>query len=580
VLAHDCLDGAIGKVHGEPEDCDDLEAEYAAASLTRAIDPACLVGCNIDVESLGSGWVTALHKEACFTNHTVMYADGTDGIIRLDNKVNGGHRFRFIGMRPTVAYNLPSRFSWAKPLASVLQADRRGVEKALMGFLQPVETTEVSGTELQALKKCPVLLTLRRQDALAEKKANEANNSEPDCSCEVLQIPRVVALFANPKDQRHKLQLGLEERTILKSGLMPYTADLCPSAQVSDLQEKLVERRPQILHLSGHANGGVFCFENQRGRSVFTSALHLERVLGEHSVNNTGANGCLECVFINTCDSLATGNRLHHEHRIPYVICWEGQVDDRQATYLCGNFYRNLKEGMSYRRAFSRASCMSPTPLSTSPAKSHRQDGSLTDGTHSNKQASKAASSCVNSASSCVKGRPHLLVNDQYEEMTAGAPCRCGLQPSQLRDGQQVVLECGSGVLTVDGYRLRALKVTGNSRSSYQVPDGAVWVVKRGKKGKADGEGVVRLSLRNKDVDRYMGSNAMGEVECRVSWCKKREQLFFSETDSRLGHVLIGTRNTSDAFLMCNPEGDNAIQTPDKSAATPWIIRAAAAPLQ
>ena len=176
-----------------------------------------------------------------------------------------------------------------------------------------------------------------------------------------------------------------------------------------------------------------------------------------------------------------------------------------------------------------------------------------------------------------MTGMPHLLMDDHYEEITAGVPCRCGLQPSQLRDGQQVVLECASGVLAADGYRLQVHEVEGNNRGSYHVPDRAVWVVKRGSR-EGVAEGVVRLSLRNKDADRYMGSNAMGEVECRVSWSKKREQLYFSATDSRLGHVLIGTSHTSEAFIMRDPEDGNAIQTPEKARATPWVLRAAAAP--
>ncbi|MBW4528494.1 MAG: SUMF1/EgtB/PvdO family nonheme iron enzyme [Phormidium tanganyikae FI6-MK23] len=112
-----------------------------------------------------------------------------------------------------------------------------------------------------------------------------------------------------------------------------------------DLRRALLDFEPQILHFSGHGDGGTgLVLEDQSGASKLVSATALASLF--HQFADRG----LDCVVLNACYSDDQADEI--VKYIPYVIGMRFAISDAAAIEFAVGFYDALGAGWSYERAF------------------------------------------------------------------------------------------------------------------------------------------------------------------------------------------------------------------------------------
>jgi tRNA A-37 threonylcarbamoyl transferase component Bud32 len=114
-----------------------------------------------------------------------------------------------------------------------------------------------------------------------------------------------------------------------------------------DLHRALLEHRPAIVHVAGHActEQGVI-LADQRGDSLLASNASLVEMLS-HLEHGT------ECVLLDTCNSREEIDEI--SRHIPFVIGMNASLDDHAAVSFATAFYDSLANGESIASAYELA---------------------------------------------------------------------------------------------------------------------------------------------------------------------------------------------------------------------------------
>lgn len=159
------------------------------------------------------------------------------------------------------------------------------------------------------------------------------------------QLPKkILILSANPRGTT-PLRLDQEVREIEEILQKARNRDsfellIKPAVRTTDIQQIMLENRPQIVHFSGHGSGSQgLVFEDITGKAklVTTDALSTLFCLCGTEV---------ECVVLNACYSVAQAEGI--AKHIEYVVAMRQDVGDKAAIEYSRGFYSAIVSGKPY----------------------------------------------------------------------------------------------------------------------------------------------------------------------------------------------------------------------------------------
>lgn len=161
-------------------------------------------------------------------------------------------------------------------------------------------------------------------------------------------LKRVLLLSANPRGTE-PLQLHAEERSIKEQLRLAGFADppifSSGATRPRDLQQALLDTRPQIVHFSGHGGTDGLALEDESGKIQMVGS----RAIGE-LLRILAAVYPIECVIINArLSGFASEDLLPH---VGYVVEISTDIADDAALEFVIGFYRALAAGQSYEFAY------------------------------------------------------------------------------------------------------------------------------------------------------------------------------------------------------------------------------------
>jgi pterin-4a-carbinolamine dehydratase len=158
----------------------------------------------------------------------------------------------------------------------------------------------------------------------------------------------ILFLAANPK-QTASLRLQEEEREIkdkLRSqgyGKVPIYSS--GATRPRDIQQAMLDAKPQIVHFSGHGVGEEgLVFEDMDGQIKLISSealADLAKIFAERG---------LECIVLNACYSKFQAESI--SQHIPYVIGMSQAIGDRASIEFSSGFYGAIGAGESIEFAY------------------------------------------------------------------------------------------------------------------------------------------------------------------------------------------------------------------------------------
>lgn len=162
---------------------------------------------------------------------------------------------------------------------------------------------------------------------------------------------KVLLLSASPIDEV-RLRLDVECRDLQEKLALvrdPKQQILVKPAfavRVDQIQDAILNERPDILHFSGHGGKDGLFFEDSQGRSIYVSSEAFSELVELNSA-------FIRCVVLNSCYShdLATSIRPH----VDCVIGCSGEVFDKSSIAFSRAFYRALANGRSYGDSYRLA---------------------------------------------------------------------------------------------------------------------------------------------------------------------------------------------------------------------------------
>ena len=117
------------------------------------------------------------------------------------------------------------------------------------------------------------------------------------------------------------------------------------AARINDMRQAMLDIEPQILHFSGHGEGGAIYLEDKDGNA---------RSIGATAFANFLTNfPSVQCVVLNACYSEELGAAINTT--VPFVVGMETAVEDEAAISFAVAFYDVLGSGGNYERAFRLA---------------------------------------------------------------------------------------------------------------------------------------------------------------------------------------------------------------------------------
>ncbi len=117
------------------------------------------------------------------------------------------------------------------------------------------------------------------------------------------------------------------------------------AARINDMRQAMLDIEPQILHFSGHGEGGAIYLEDKDGNA---------RPIGATAFANFLTNfPSVQCVVLNACYSEELGSAINTT--VPFVVGMETAVEDEAAISFAVAFYDVLGSGGNYERAFRLA---------------------------------------------------------------------------------------------------------------------------------------------------------------------------------------------------------------------------------
>jgi tetratricopeptide (TPR) repeat protein len=133
----------------------------------------------------------------------------------------------------------------------------------------------------------------------------------------------------------------------------------CDLGAFDELQQRLREYRPHVVHLTGHGavvdGEGHFAFEDERGKSDLQP--------GSTIVNDALANRGVQCVFVSGCQTaqapeVRAVNGICQglvNRGVPLAVGWAASILDDVATTFADTFYAEISAGTPIDRAVTQA---------------------------------------------------------------------------------------------------------------------------------------------------------------------------------------------------------------------------------
>ncbi len=115
------------------------------------------------------------------------------------------------------------------------------------------------------------------------------------------------------------------------------------AVRADQLQDILLNQRPEVLHFSGHGGGGAICFEDMNGNSAPVDGLVFAEL-----IQLSGSS--IICVVLNACYSADLSSKIVPP--VQYVIGCDDSIDDSAAAVFSKAFYRALAHGKNFEDSF------------------------------------------------------------------------------------------------------------------------------------------------------------------------------------------------------------------------------------
>jgi len=160
----------------------------------------------------------------------------------------------------------------------------------------------------------------------------------------------VLFIAASPEDQV-PLRLDAEVREIQERVRLSEYRDAVrfhwqPAARTTDLFQALNEKRPHVVHFSGHGAQSALIFEDSDGHAKELSNSDLAQLLRISSDR-------IRLAIFNTCDS-AEQALLACDH-IDAAVGMNNPINDDAAKVFAGQLYNTIGFGKSLSEAFEQA---------------------------------------------------------------------------------------------------------------------------------------------------------------------------------------------------------------------------------
>jgi hypothetical protein len=160
-------------------------------------------------------------------------------------------------------------------------------------------------------------------------------------------LKSILLLAANPKGTV-SLRLQEEEREIKErlrlAGYGKVPINSTGATRPRDIQQAMVDFKPQIVHFSGHGSGeDGLAFEDITGQFKLVDSAALANLFKLFSSR-------VECVVLNACYSELQAKEI--SKHIDYVIGMSQSIGDRAAIEFAIGFYTGLGGGESVEFAY------------------------------------------------------------------------------------------------------------------------------------------------------------------------------------------------------------------------------------
>jgi len=160
------------------------------------------------------------------------------------------------------------------------------------------------------------------------------------------QQKTLLGLFCCPSKGRRRLDLERDMRTVLRAlpvgereirAAAQFPTDLIVPLKGDARNEPI---RPRVLHFSGHGHIDGLVMEDPNGHAVKVPTDELIATLREC----LQLQDCIECIFLNLCETGHIADRIHTDFPHLYVVAWHTVVQDTVAQSFAREFYSFLGE--------------------------------------------------------------------------------------------------------------------------------------------------------------------------------------------------------------------------------------------
>ncbi|MBN3906564.1 MAG: CHAT domain-containing protein [Nostoc sp. NMS1] len=161
------------------------------------------------------------------------------------------------------------------------------------------------------------------------------------------QLKSILFLAANPKGTAN-LRLQEEEREIKErlrlAGYGKVPINSTGATRPRDIQQAMLDFKPQIVHFSGHGTGrNGLVFEDITGQEKLVTSKALADLFKLFTKS-------IECVVLNACYSKFQAEAI--AQHVAYVIGMNQSINDRAAIDFSVGFYTALGAGESFKFAY------------------------------------------------------------------------------------------------------------------------------------------------------------------------------------------------------------------------------------
>jgi CHAT domain len=188
------------------------------------------------------------------------------------------------------------------------------------------------------------------QEAAAENRNVNISTGEPSTDTSEASdhpVKTILILAANPKgtaalrlnEEMREIEAGLQRSQKRDQFVLKYKL----AARLKDIEQALLDYKPQIIHFSGHGEGEEgLVLEDDLGQPHLLDANTLAafQIFAER----------VECVVLNACYSTVQAELI--AQHVPYVVGMNKAIGDKAAIAFAVGFYDAIAAGESYEFAY------------------------------------------------------------------------------------------------------------------------------------------------------------------------------------------------------------------------------------